>query len=62
MNSLSSRKKGFAPTPILMLFRFFKIISHGVSTLIQAVILVKNDGETKKQHQQWYFSKKDGGT
>lgn len=44
---------GFTPTPILVLFRFLKISLPGLATLVQKLISVKNDRETKKPHQDW---------
>lgn len=44
---------GFTPTPTLVLFRFAKIALLGSAAHVQKLISMRNDGETKKQHQIW---------
>lgn len=46
-------KKGFTSTPILVPFRFAKKTLLKTVVPVQNLTLVKNDSETKKQHQNW---------
>lgn len=48
-----SAQSGFTPTPILVPFRFLKILAHSVVFLVQELTSMKNDNETKKLHQNW---------